>query len=267
VTLRSIFASCSTDFASRFIPLFFPPFIPPAGGFPPFPGLQAGQSIAPPQAGTLIQIVPWDTNPITPTLSSNIATTAPLARLANHRHATSGDNPCPKKRSSSPSTKKTDQARQHKLFRQTITTLVAGVTGAVIGLSLKDANTIINSPLLTIAGTFLAIIGTYGLIACAKHYERNRMHVERLREIRHRLDTLPGITPAILTTINTNADFRHNLHYPRLYRLQLNKVWNTFHVLVILLGITLAILPSRDTLRTIITQHHVPTTSTRHATH
>jgi hypothetical protein len=138
-----------------------------------------------------------------------------------------------------------DQARQHELFRQTITTLVAGVTGAVIGLSLKEADSIINSPLLTIAGSFLAIIGTYGLIACAKHYERNRMHVERLRELRHCLESLPEITPGLLTAINANADFRHNARYRHLHSLQLNKVWNTFHVLVIVLGVALAILPYR----------------------
>ena len=87
-----------------------------------------------------------------------------------------------------------DQARQHEVFRQTITTLVAGITGAVIGLlSLKETAAVLHSPLLPVAGIFLAVIGTFGLIASMKHYERNRMHVERIREIRKALDALPGI--------------------------------------------------------------------------
>lgn len=76
-----------------------------------------------------------------------------------------------------------------------------------------------------------------------KHYERNRMHTERIREIRKALDALPNVTPKLLQNINANADINHRKHHPRLPDLDLNKVWNTFHILVAILGITLAILP------------------------
>src|SRR4029079_3041712 len=106
-----------------------------------------------------------------------------------------------------------DQARQHELFRQTITTLVAGITGAVISLlSLKDASAVLRSPLLPVAGIFLAIIGTFGLIASMKHYERNRMHIQRIRKIRAALDALPNVTPKLLQTINDNAETEHRKH-------------------------------------------------------
>ena len=137
-----------------------------------------------------------------------------------------------------------DQARQHELFRQTITTLVAGITGAVIGLlSLKDTGAVLHSPLLPVIVILVAVIGTFGLIASMKHYERNRMHIERIREIRKALDTLPGITPQLLQNINANAKNTHDPKFPHLSQLELNKVWNTFHLLVVILGITLALLP------------------------
>jgi uncharacterized membrane protein YeaQ/YmgE (transglycosylase-associated protein family) len=136
-----------------------------------------------------------------------------------------------------------DQARQHELFRQAITTLVAGITGAVIGLSLKDASAALQGPLLTVAGIFLTIMGAFGLIASMKHYERNRMHVQRIRAIRNALDALPGVTPQLLQNINSAADAQHRQRFPRLAQTELNKVWNTFHVLVMALGIALAILP------------------------
>jgi hypothetical protein len=137
-----------------------------------------------------------------------------------------------------------DQARQHELFRQTITTLVAGITGAVISLlSLKETAAVLQSPLLPVAGSFLAVIGTFGLIASMKHYERNRMHIERIRKIRAALDSLPGVTPKLLQNINADAKTEHRKQYPRLPDMELNKVWNTFHIIVVILGITLAILP------------------------
>ena len=135
-----------------------------------------------------------------------------------------------------------DQARQHELFRQTITTLVAGITGAVIGLlSLKETAAVLQSPLLPAAGSFLAVIGAFGLVASMKHYERNRMHVERLRQARTLLDELTS-TKNLLATIKKNAKTEHAKCFPRLSKTELNKVWNAFHVLVVAFGITLCIL-------------------------
>jgi hypothetical protein len=135
-----------------------------------------------------------------------------------------------------------DQARQHELFRQTITTLVAGITGAVIGLlSLKETAAVLQSPLLPVAGSFLAVIGTFGLIASMKHYERNRMHVERLRRARAQLDQLTS-TKKLLATIKDDADKDHNPRYPFLSKKRLNTVWNLFHLLIIAFGITLCTL-------------------------
>lgn len=137
-----------------------------------------------------------------------------------------------------------DQARQHELFRQTITTLVGGITGAVIGLlSLKDTLLILRSPLLPVAGSFLAIIGIFGLIASMKHYERHQLHIQRMRGLRNELEQLPtNSTTGRLTSINTAANAIHNPRFPILHKTELNKVWNTFHLLVIALGITLCVI-------------------------
>jgi len=103
-----------------------------------------------------------------------------------------------------------DQARQHELFRQTITTLVAGITGAVIGLlSLKETTAVLKSALLPVAGSFLLVLGTFGLIASLKHYERFRMHVERLRQTRTLLDELTS-TKQLLSKINEEAAKAHS---------------------------------------------------------
>lgn len=136
-----------------------------------------------------------------------------------------------------------DQARQHELFRETITAIVGGVTGAVLSLSLKEATAALESPLLPLAGIFLAIMATFGLIASMKHYERNRLHVERMKGIRKALDALPGMPPNLLSGINATAKTNHGNVFPWLSRVKLNKVWNAFHILIIVLGIGLALLP------------------------
>lgn len=52
------------------------------------------------------------------------------------------------------------QARQHELFRETITAIVGGIAGAVLSLSLKEATSALDSPLLPVAGIFLAIMSS-----------------------------------------------------------------------------------------------------------
>jgi hypothetical protein len=87
------------------------------------------------------------------------------------------------------------------------------------------------------------IVGALGLAATMKHYERNRMHVERMRQIRRHLQALPYVSPKILSNINAAADFTHNSHYPLLSRVPLNAIWNAFHAFVIVVGAVLFVLP------------------------
>ena len=135
------------------------------------------------------------------------------------------------------------QARQHELFRQAITAVVGGIAGAVIGTSVKEGPALLKSPLLSVGGAFLMIVGVFGLLATVKHYERNRMHIERMRQIRVHLQTLPYVSPNILSNINAAADFTHNSHYSVFSRTRLNAIWNAFDASVIVGGAALCVLP------------------------
>jgi hypothetical protein len=141
------------------------------------------------------------------------------------------------------------QARQHELYRQAITGVVGGIAGGIVGVSIKEAHTVLDSPLLPAAGAFLALVGAFGLIATMKHYERNRLHIERMREVRVHLQALPGMPPGILANINTRANGANDANYPLLSKVRLNWIWNTFHLLVVVTGVVMIMLPIMTNVR------------------
>src|SRR4051812_48122299 len=67
-----------------------------------------------------------------------------------------------------------EQGRAHEKYRADIVKLVITLTGILVGtFSLKD----LGSQHHRIIYLAIAVLGLYGALASAKHYERNRMHV------------------------------------------------------------------------------------------
>lgn len=64
-----------------------------------------------------------------------------------------------------------------------------------------------------------------------------------MKGIRKALGALPGVPPTLLSDINKTAKKNHAELFPWLSGVKLNKVWNAFHILIIILGIGLALLP------------------------
>jgi hypothetical protein len=134
------------------------------------------------------------------------------------------------------------QARAHEQYRERITTITGALVGAVIGfLNLKNGvpGSVV---LIEAAGAFVVLIGVFGLLASIKHYERHQLHIARLRQIRLALDFLPAnAVPGRLAAINAAADAAQLAAFPRVKAWRLHVIWSTFHVLIIVLGVTLCV--------------------------
>jgi hypothetical protein len=93
-----------------------------------------------------------------------------------------------------------DQARQHENLRQQSTTIVLGISAAIIAaVSATAANAIsalANAHALwlfgfyAIFGMFIIVLGRFGRSFSLQHYERNRFHSERAGEYRERLERM-----------------------------------------------------------------------------
>lgn len=67
-----------------------------------------------------------------------------------------------------------EQARAHERYRANITAIVVSLSGVLAG-ALSISGSIIGSP--NIIFLALGLVGLYGALVNAKHYERFRMHV------------------------------------------------------------------------------------------
>jgi len=87
--------------------------------------------------------------------------------------------------------------------------------------------------------TFLLfVLGGFGAIFSAKHYERFCLHTERARRYRDELDALFPGSP--LKRLKGDADAAHKKEFPKLNDLRLNRFWLFLYILITVLGFILS---------------------------
>ncbi len=76
------------------------------------------------------------------------------------------------------------QARAHEEQREKMTNIILSIAGVLIGFV-----TFANFSIWSITASLsISLLGVYGYFFSRKHYERNRMHVQILRQVRKELD-------------------------------------------------------------------------------
>ena len=144
-----------------------------------------------------------------------------------------------------------DQARQHETLRERTTTTIFALTGAMITVTASFFSSALKaSPLFAIigllfVGIFIIALGSFGKALCLKHYERNRLHVNRLRKYR---EVLSDKFPDLIGKID-DAQIAHEKEWVSEYALEpgvitwrLHTLWERAYWFIIGLGaaITLA---------------------------
>jgi len=128
------------------------------------------------------------------------------------------------------------QGRHHETQRSTVAGALIAIAGAVIGLVTFDKA--ISAPDLPLTA-FLFVLGTFGAVFSAKHYERFCLHMERARQHRDELDGLLPGKP--LKRLKKQADDKNDADFPRLKDLRLNRFWMGLYVLIAALGLALSV--------------------------
>ncbi len=127
------------------------------------------------------------------------------------------------------------QSRSYEQQRQAVTTTVAISAAVVIGsASFAPAG----APDV-LAGLFLVVLGGHGFLACLRHYERGRLHVERVHAVRQEISrTVPVLD------LYAEANEKHARRFPVLSEktARTNLIWLGLHVAVATLGVLLLVL-------------------------
>ena len=129
------------------------------------------------------------------------------------------------------------QGRHHEIQRSSVTNVLIAISSAIIGLVTFDKTIVISDLPLTI---FLIILGVFGAVFSAKHYERFSFHISRARKYREEINKLFPDTP--LRELIDKADEKHNRKHPRLRKLRLQYFWLGLYVLITLIGVMLTII-------------------------
>jgi hypothetical protein len=125
-----------------------------------------------------------------------------------------------------------EQARAHETYRANIATLVITLTGILVGTLSIDLGPR-HHRVIYLA---IAVLGLYGALASAKHYERFRMHVAIAQHFLDRLRTLS------ILTVDVNNEFREfqkarKWSHSILAAISLNWLWTGFPALLGLVGL------------------------------
>lgn len=127
------------------------------------------------------------------------------------------------------------QSRSYEQQRQTVTTTVAIAAAIVLGLSALAPDTASRIP----AGLFLIVLGGHGFLACLRHYERGRLHVERVHAVREEISrSFPVLD------LYAEANQKHARRFPVLSEktARTNLIWLGLHVAVAGLGVLVVLL-------------------------
>ncbi len=125
-------------------------------------------------------------------------------------------------------------ARHHELLRATASNLTMVISAGVLGLVTFDGHIGTEDFPLTL---LLTLLGFFGALFTAKHYERARLHLNRAAEYFAKLAQLhPNAQIDELRRIGTS---KNNATFPRLNKVRLHRFWIALHLLISLLGISL----------------------------
>jgi hypothetical protein len=129
-----------------------------------------------------------------------------------------------------------EQLRQSENQRAVLTNYVLVITAAISGFVVQQDFGLRTLPL----SVLIIIIGLYGAVAAAKYHERADYHLLQARALTRVLVDTGSLADheAVL------EEFRqqHDLKYPRLHRLRLNRLWTGLHLGVAVYGVVLVIL-------------------------
>ena len=127
------------------------------------------------------------------------------------------------------------QGRHHEEQRATMSNLVLALSGGVLGLmTLKDLSTD-TWPL----AVFLILLGLFGALFSAKHYERFCFHMTAASVHRAKLETL--LPDSQLLELRRTAELQHAGTRPPLRRARLHLFWIGLHAAVALVGAVLGL--------------------------
>ncbi len=128
-----------------------------------------------------------------------------------------------------------DHARQHESHRSTVTNIVIGISGAVLGFAgLAEDLHIVH----LLCGIFLILVGGYGALLSKKHYERYSLHSKWAREY----DIIIGKKlpeSRFSKEIHEDVLAKHKNYFGWFAEMELNLLWTGIHLLVCLLGLGL----------------------------
>ena len=125
-------------------------------------------------------------------------------------------------------------AKFHEHLRSVSTNLITVVAAGLLGLITFDLKlTFSDVP----SAAFLSIVGLFGAIFSAKHYERARLHLFRSYEAFMELDRLNSDFD--LMALKQAGDAKNSARFPILSKMRLNYLWNLFHLLISMIGISI----------------------------
>ena len=128
-----------------------------------------------------------------------------------------------------------EQLRQSETQRATMTNFVLVVVAALSALIVQQKFVLATLPL----SALVCLLGTYGLLAAAKYYERAAYHLSQARALTSTLVDIGALGPEELLD---SARTLHHAQFRRLVRIRLHTLWLVLHGLVITYGIALLVI-------------------------
>jgi hypothetical protein len=124
---------------------------------------------------------------------------------------------------------------QHHENQRTNASNILGAISA--GLIISLGTDILIKEIQLLISMMLIIIGAFGYVFCAKLNTLMKLHADRSYQYLAVLDQ--EISELEIEKIKVVADKKYKKNFPIFHRIPLNKVWNTFHIAVLLIGIGL----------------------------
>jgi hypothetical protein len=129
------------------------------------------------------------------------------------------------------------QGRHHETQRSAVSSAMIAIATGIIGLVTFDRRLSFTDLPLTL---LLTVLGLFGLGFSLKQYERWRLHMERAKKYRNKLDELLADHP--LKALKRQADLAHNQKFKRMSKIRLHWLWGTLNLFIAGLGLILTIL-------------------------
>lgn len=128
------------------------------------------------------------------------------------------------------------EAKQSEDQRAALTNLILIIAAAAIGFMAQKP---LQRGMLFISLS-LIVLGVFGAITSAKYYERHQFHIERLKQLREKLNLLHP--DADIETLRNKANDIHNGKFPYLSQIRLYRLWVCFHVFIVISGTVISLL-------------------------